>query len=196
MNRSFRLAALAAALGGVCALASAAQSLPFNVYTDANAPDNHYVPSGWMGDFGDVEFKSDWNEGCHSGQTCIKITYTAARSQGADWAGIYWQDPANNWGDRPGGYDLSGAKKVTFWARGEKGGEKLDEFRAGGIPGENFDSDVAYMGPVALTAEWKQYEVDLNGKDLSSIKGGFMWSARAGDNKAGLTFYLDDIRYE
>src|SRR5437773_1765958 len=28
----------------------------FKIYSDGNAPDNHYVPSGWMGDYGDIKF--------------------------------------------------------------------------------------------------------------------------------------------
>ena len=26
----------------------------FDVYTDGNSPSNHYAPSGWMGDVGDL----------------------------------------------------------------------------------------------------------------------------------------------
>ena len=28
----------------------------FPVYTDANSPDNHFMPTGWMGDYGDLAF--------------------------------------------------------------------------------------------------------------------------------------------
>ena len=45
-----------------------------------------------------------------------------------------------------------------------------------------------------LTTEWKQYAIDLTGKDLSCIKSGFGWSARG--TAKPVTFYLDDIRYE
>jgi hypothetical protein len=41
------------------------------------------------------------------------------------WGGVVWQHPANDWGDANGGFNLTGAKKLTFWARGEKGGEKV-----------------------------------------------------------------------
>lgn len=176
--------------------ASAAETLPFYVYSDASASQNHFVPSGWMGDWGDITVTADHAENCHEGATCIKVVYSGKQAQGAKWAGIYWQDPPNNWGAKPGGFDLRGAAKVTFWARGEKGGEVIDEFRIGGIPGEYFDSDVAYTPAVTLSADWKRYEIDLAGRDLESIKGGFMWSAKLQDNKDGVTFYLDEIRYE
>jgi len=168
----------------------------FNVYTDESAPDNHYFASGWMGDFADMEFDASCMESPHGGSTCIRINYSNDASQGAGWAGIYWQNPANNWGNRPGGYDLSGAKQLSFWARGENGGERVEEFKIGGITGEYFDSDVAGIGPVVLTKEWKQYVIDLEGRDLSSIIGGFAWAANLDHNPNGMVFYLDDIRYE
>ena len=51
----------------------------------------------------------------------MKVKYKAP----GNWTGIAWQNPANDWGDLPGGYDLTGAKKLTFWARGEFGIEIL-----------------------------------------------------------------------
>ena len=166
------------------------------VYTDAKSPDNHYIPSGWMGDFGDLKFNDKYMEKPHSGSTSVQIIYSNKATQGARWSGIYWQNPPNNWGTRPGGYDLTGAKKVTFWARGEKGGERIEEFKIGGITGEYADSDVAGIGPVVLTADWQQFTIDLEGKDLSSISGGFCWATNLDVNPDGATFYLDDIRYE
>lgn len=168
----------------------------FNVYTDANAPDNHYIPSGWMGDYGDLKINDKITTNPRAGATSIQIVYNGKATQGARWAGMYWQNPPNNWGTRPGGYDLTGAKKITFWARGEKGGERLEEFKIGGITGEYADSDVAGIGPVVLTSEWQQYTIDLEGKDLSSISGGFCWATNLDVNPEGATFYLDNIRYE
>jgi hypothetical protein len=168
----------------------------FRVYTDANSPDNHYAPSGWMGDWGDIKLNQQHFDNPHGGTTCLRIEYSAARTQGANWAGMYWQNPPNNWGAVKGGYDITGAKKLTFWARGEKGGEKIEEFRAGGIPGEFADSDIASIGPVILNQEWTQYTIDLVDKDLSSISGGFMWSANVDGNPQGFVIYLDDIKYE
>ena len=168
----------------------------FNVYTDARSPDNHYIPAGYMGDYSDVKIDGACFDNPHSGTTCIKVTYSNASSQGARWAGMYWQSPANNWGDKKGGFDLTGATKLTFWVRGAKGGERIEEFKLGGITGLYPDSDIAGIGPVMLTQEWKQYEIDLNGKDLSYISGGFCWSSNLDVNPDGVTFYLDDIKYE
>jgi hypothetical protein len=168
----------------------------FNVYTDSSAPDNHFIPSGWMGDYGDIKFNDKYLTNPHGGTTSIQIVYSNAATNGARWAGIYWQNPPNNWGTRPGGYDLSGAKRVSFWARGEKGGERLEEVKIGGITGEYADSDVAGIGPLVLTTEWQQFTIDLEGKDLTSISGGFCWATNLDVNPEGATFYFDDIRYE
>lgn len=169
---------------------------PFNVYTERNARTNHYTPSGWMGDYSDLSYNDTWRENVHSGTASIQIIYKPGVSQGARWAGIYWQTPANNWGEKKGGYDLTGATKLTFWARGENGGERIEEFKIGGISGTYPDSDIAFIGPVVLTKEWKQYEIDLTGKDLSYISGGFCWTTNIDVNPDGCTFYLDDIKYE
>ena len=168
----------------------------FYVYADKDARVNHFAPSGWMGDYGDLKIDDGYTKDVYDGKTAIKITYTAEGTQGANWAGIYWQHPVNNWGAKTGGYDLSGMKKLTFWAKGGRGGETIAEFKVGGITGEHGDSDSAKIGPVVLTREWKQYTIDLADKDLSHIVGGFCWSASRDDNPHGFRLYLDEIRYE
>ena len=170
---------------------------PFPIYTNVGSRDNHYVPSGFMPDGQCLEFNDRWLENCHSERTCIKIVYDVECSmEGAHWAGIYWQNPAHNWGDRKGGYNITGATKLTFWARGEKGGERLEEVKMGGVTGDYPDTDTAFIGPIILTPEWKEYSIDLRGRDLSYISGGFSWATNVDVNPESCTFYLDDIRYE
>ena len=182
---------------GLQAGAKKAQEMPFNVYTERASAFNHFVPSGHMGDYGDLRVDEAWTTDPYSGTTCIKIVYSAEVSQGARWAGVYWQNPPNNWGQvKDAGYDLSRATKLTFWARGEKGGERIEEFKMGGISGDYPDSDTAGIGPVVLTQEWKQYTINLAGKDLSYVIGGFCWATNVDVNPEGAVFYLDDIKYE
>jgi hypothetical protein len=149
-----------------------------------------YVPSGWMGNHAAIGYAADSMNHPHSGKTCIKLDYRDADQ----WGGMVWQNPESDWGDKPGGFDLTGAKKLTFWARGEEGGERVD-FTYGGIRDNKpfHDTSEAKLG-VTLTKEWSQYAIDLANKDLSRIKTGFGWSVR-GDGKP-ITFYLDDIQYE
>ena len=173
-----------------------AEPKTFNVYTEKGSKDNRFYPSGWMGDYGDIKLDVACKEKPHSGSTCIKITYTAEQKQGAGWAGMYWQNPPNNWGTEPGGFDLTGAARLVFWARGAKGGEKITEFKVGGITGEFADTGSASIGNIILPPEWNQYSIDLTKMNLSRISGGFCWAANLQDNPNGFTIYLDDIYYE
>lgn len=170
---------------------------PFYVYKEFHHRDNHFAPSGWMGDYGDLRLDDHWKPaGDKDASTVIKVTYTGQARQNNGWAGMYWQNPANNWGSRPGGYNLNGMKKLIFRARGEVGGERVEEFKVGGMTGDYADSGSASVGPIVLTKDWKTYEISLEGQELSSITGGFCWTATRDGNPKGATFYLDDIRYE
>lgn len=184
----------ASLVGSVCA----ASANVFYVYSDKGQTNStKFAPSGWMGDYGDIKFSDASTDNPVDGRTCVKVSYSAKGAQGANWAGIYWQHPPNNWGTRPNaGYDLSKFKKLTLWARGEHGGEKLAKFGAGGISGEFPDSDAVETEAIVLTKDWKKYTIDLAGKDFHSISGGFLWAASRDDNPEGLTMYLDEVRYE
>lgn len=173
-----------------------AQEMPFYVYADKGVIANHFIPSGFMGDYSDIKVDTGSTENPYFGKTCTRVVYVDKATNGARWAGMYWQNPANNWGGIDGGFDLSKAKSVTFWARGEKGGERIEEFKIGGIMGEYSDSDTAGVGPVILEKEWKQYTIDLAGKDLSYVLGGFGWATNLDVNPDGAVFYLDEIKYE
>ena len=83
-------------------------------------------------------------------------------------------------------------------AKGDVGGEIVDKFIIGGLPGqtEEGDSDEASVSPVTLTKDWKKYEISLKGVDMSHIIGGFGFAVNADANPNGLTMYLDDIRLE
>jgi len=172
------------------------EGMPFYVYADRGSIGNHFIASGWMGDYGDLKYDGASKEDPYLGDTCVKIIYSGNRTQGAGWAGMYWQNPANNWGTIDKGFDLSKAVKLTFWARGAKGGERIEEFKMGGLMGEYSDSDSASISPVILNKEWTQYTIDLKGKDMSYVIGGFCWSANTEFNPQGVTFYLDEIKYE
>ena len=134
---------------------------------------NHYIPSGWMGDYGDIKLDEGWKENPQAGKSCTKFSYSAQGKQGANWAGVFWQNPANNWGEKKGGFDVRGAKKLTFWARGEKGEERIMEFKVGGISGSYPDSDSASIGPIDLTAEWQQFTIDLVDRICRTLTAGF-----------------------
>ncbi|MBC8447498.1 MAG: hypothetical protein H8D78_07090 [Chloroflexi bacterium] len=150
-----------------------------------------------MGDFADIGFDDNFKlDPDPSRPSVIRITYTPKGTN--QWAGIYWWDPSQaEWGNIDGGFNLSCAAKLTFWARGENGGEKA-EFKVGGLKGTYQDSlqPALSTGPIVLTSMWTPYTLDLSGRDLSHIIGGFVWVTNKPSNPDGATIYLDDIRFE
>lgn len=155
-----------------------------------------FSPSGWMGDTGDIKIDAKSLYKPHSGSDAIKIEYSGKGSNKMGWAGIYWLYPDNNWGTSADGRNLKEYSHVTFWARGAQGGEKA-EFKVGGITGTYSDSvsEAVSTGVITLSDEWKQYTIDLTGKDLSHVIGGFCWVTTTKQNPNGCTIYLDDMTY-
>lgn len=154
---------------------------------------------GHDGDYIDILIDEYSRNEPHSGTTCMEINYTAAGSLGAGWAEIYWLFPKENRGTNPGWKNIFiGTTKLTFWARGNNGGEKA-EFYMGGITGRYSDSvrpAISMGGVVTLSKDWQHYTIDLTNMDLSHVIGGFRVVIRAPQNPDGCTVYLDDIRYE
>ncbi len=183
--------AVFAGAGAAEGLAAEKAALPAVVYGTKAADPALWVPSGYMGDTGAIKIDDKCAETPKDGAECMKVTFDKADG----WGGVVWQSPANDWGQQAGGWDLTGAKKLSFWARGAKGGEKV-KFEAGilGKDAKFPDSGKIVVGEFVLTAEWKQYQVDLAGKDLTCIKTGFMWVV--GGQGAPITFFLDEIVYE
>ena len=171
--------------------AGKAATLPFTIYEEKGSPKNHYVASGWMGNTKGTKMDEGCTNNPHAGKTCLRIEYSDA----ADWSGVVWQDPVNDWGEQAGGFNLTGAKKLKFWARGEKGTEAVNfKFGILGPDKKFYDSASGELGETKLTKEWKEYTIDLTGKDLKDIKTGFVWTL-AGQGSP-VVFYLDDVRYE
>ena len=165
--------------------------LPVVVYDEAGRSNPPYIPSGYMGAYQAIKMDENCTDHPHSGKTCIRADLQSTK----DWGGVIWQSPANDWGDKPGGLDLTGATKLTFWARGDRGGEVVT-FLVGIIKNDKpfFDTAQEKLDRVKLTDQWQQYTIDLKGKDLKRIKSGFGWTAASTGQP--ITFYLDDIRYE
>ncbi|MGE3596660.1 MAG: glycosyl hydrolase family 17 protein [Dehalococcoidia bacterium] len=157
-----------------------------------------FVPSGFIGDINNVSVFECDRSGPHSGELSIRATFQAGGPRG--WAGVYWQYPEHNWGDKADGLNLSWATKLTFWARGERGGERV-RFFVGGIGGagspypDSVRPEVS-TGFVRLEPTWRQYTLNLRGQDLSHMVGGFGWTTDSCANPSGATFFLDDIVYE
>ena len=161
------------------------QTLPCAVFADG-AP-ARWWGTGYMGDASKLVI--DWHskDAPASGDTCMKVSYS-----GKDWAGLLWQDPPGDWNNSEGGYNLTGAKALRFRARGVNGGERIN-FQLGGGRGAYPDSCIVKKENVSLEKGWKEFTLDLAGKDLGCIKTAFGFSF-GGQGK--VEFYLDDIRFE
>ena len=149
-----------------------------------------YAPSAWMGNKSAVSLDTGCREDPHAGDHCIKVTYAAPDG----WAAVAWRHPAGDWGDRPGGYDLSAADRLTVWARGERGGEVV-KLGMGGV-GENkkYPDTGEAVETFTLTPDWRKYAVDLSGIDRARIKTGLKWVVEGQGRPA--TFYLDEPTVE
>ena len=168
-----------------------AARLPLTVYDEAGDPNPPYAPSGWMGDTAAIAMQPECSERPAHGKTCLRVEVRAT----SGWAGVLWQSPPGDWGERPGGWNLTGAKRLVFLARGAKGGEKVT-FQVGGLGRDKPypDSAPPVKREATLSTAWAEIAIDLAGVDLSRIKTGFGWVV--GSQPAPLVFYLDRIRFE
>jgi hypothetical protein len=163
-----------------------------------------YKPTGWMGDAEGQENKpSQYVSVTREAVNINGSKVVGARIEYAKglkgWAGIYWQHPEGNWGDKEG-YDLSDAKAITFYARGETGDE-IAEFISGGIEDgtkKYHDDFKKSLGEQILTKEWQQYTIDLSdvppGKRKHVI-GAFAWVGLGGFGSSGkLITHIAEIK--
>ena len=180
---------------------------PFYIYLDADSPKNHYKPTGYMGDCGDIHIDETCEDRPRSGQTCIRIMYDAKGKAPNEcdyappckWSGVYWQNPPNNWGknqaDQGKGFDLSTYTRVIFAARADRACK--GQFKVGGI-NERFGDSLTYARSTTakLDKEWQEFTIDLKGANLKHIIGGFCWVSNWDSTPDGVTIFLDDIRFE
>ncbi len=167
----------------------------FYVYSGAFVQEQHFFPTGIMGDGSDLKISGEYSfETPSKANKCLKLSYRPKGEKG--WVAVYWQHPPNNWGDIDGGYDLRGAEYLSFWVKGKNGGERISEVKIGGITGQYPDSDTASVGPLKLSKKWKKYKIKLKNKDLRHISGGFCISFEKAMNRRGATIYLDEVKYE
>jgi exo-beta-1,3-glucanase (GH17 family) len=170
---------------------------PFYIYSDAGSSNNHFVPSGWMGDYQSIVLDEAYTKDMVDGRTSQKWTYRyAGRTE--KWSGVIWQNPRDNWnGDVPNsGYDLSKARYLEFYVRGEKGGEKIN-FGFGGLSGQYPDSTGAHFKSMILSNEWTKVSIIVDDFDLSNIHNGFEWVIDGTQNpQEDIAFYLDEMKYK
>jgi hypothetical protein len=127
----------------------------------------------------------------------------------ADWAGLYWQWPANNWGTAPCKSVPPGAKQVQFKAAGAVGGEQVT-FEVGGIHGPVSADSLMSQLTVTLTTSWTKYTLPIQAPYPAGVCGAFAWTVQSpppgtttglqhitvGNTTVdAIAFYLDDVRW-
>jgi hypothetical protein len=165
---------------------------PLVLYKDgAKGGDAKHYRYRWLGAPESTKFEDFVRDEPHDGTACVKV-----RSEVVDrWSGILWQRSIKKDQTTPGGINLTGAKSLTFWARGAKGGEKVD-FRLSAYPsGTAFEKSAEMrLRDVQLDSEWKQYRIDLQTSGLKSLKEGVVLGVMSRDVPG--TICIDDVQIE
>ncbi|MGH9847376.1 MAG: hypothetical protein ACREEM_52450, partial [Blastocatellia bacterium] len=192
----------------------------FPVYDDVSSAGNHFhTLTKFPNQSALVTINGSYSPDKHSGATSIRCAFMPG---GVNFGGFNFQNgvlpsgavaPVPNFGTvLNAGVNLTGATALTFWARGAAGGEVVDFFVGGvgwtgsvvnspctpGFPGPcpAPDSTPAVLTTITLTTQWTKYSIDLTGRNLSYVLGGFSWGVNGALNPAGAVFFLDDIQYE
>ncbi len=162
-------------------------TLPFYVYKDGI--EDPYIPSALMGNYAAISFDLENTTKVHSGNAALKIHYNDVKG----WFGLGLVDPPNDWGDMRGGFDLSGAKKFSFWAKADDDNTKVT-MGFGLIENKPFPDTSKKSMEIELGTEWKKYSINVKKMDLSCIRTGFvMFGAADGFNQS---IYVDEIVFE
>jgi hypothetical protein len=180
-------------------------NFPFYHYQDANSKMNNFVVSGWTGDFTALKIDTRGAENDTDENTYIRLRYIPGMGKQAaygknvpdmafqkGYAGLAIQsNPENRWGTLRGGYDLSKAKKLFFFARGKNGGEQIEV----GMREKNRNVMNRSLGLIELKKEWKLYEIDLTNLGFNETAGGLYVIVHARDNVYSAEVDIDEIYY-
>lgn len=110
---------------------------------------------------------------------------------GGGFTGTFWTD-GDGFSNLNGKAIEAGATEVRFWAWGASGGEQI-EFGAGLSPQDGAEARQL----ITLTTTPTEYAVSLSALgNYGPVFGPFIWSASTDNNATGVTFYVDDIRWE
>ncbi len=186
------------------------------VYRDFGDTENHYTQKALMAGMDAslvCDMNENWQENPYSGSSCIRCEQITHEGDWGGWLFLngYLPEGSNvpelNDGTVDGqGLDLNGAERLTFFARGEKGGEQVEFFTCGF--GYNSEWNVQVVpfpdssmkrstGVVTLTREWTQFSIDLSSADMSSIVCGFGYVLKGNvPGNREKVCYLDEIRFE
>lgn len=160
------------------------------------AVDDWYAASGYMKDGEDpmaryLSGDSSCPERAHANAVgqCHRFTYQPGPLA---QAGVYWQYPANNWGDtnEPGLAVPSGAQSVRFYAWSDTDALPVT-FMAG--LGNEIDGFGIELNSIMLTTDPTEYTIDLTGVTYDEVIGAFGWFHDSTGNPVAIN--IDDIHW-
>ena len=175
------------------------------VYKDDGALANHGVWGNIMpavaAEKGSANFNSSFPKGFDGKGTAVKVSFTL--NTPPKWAGVVVPVEADYWGETDAeGLDLTKAKKLVFYARGEKGGEQI-QVKAAIVTDKKYGDSaiVPIVSPwYTLEKTWKRYEItleDAKGNLQRVITPFAVISNKPHNDKADtIDFYVDEIYYE
>ena len=184
------------------------------VYRESGDSQNHFTQKAKIWGFDETAFEDldeNWQDNPAVGRSCIRCAQTVHFN---DWGGWMFLNgwlpegetvPRLNDGSAEGqGLDLTGTYSLTFMARGEEGGERVEFFTCGfgrdqwGNPVVQYPDTAKKksLGYVVLTRQWREYTIDLRGQDMRSVACGFGYVLSGAESGFGeRVFYLDEIRF-
>ncbi|MDG1728808.1 MAG: glycoside hydrolase family 2 TIM barrel-domain containing protein [Algibacter sp.] len=163
-------------------------NLPFYVYKDVeNEP---YTASAFMGNYKVMTVDSQHKSDKHSGKAALKISY----NQEYDWYGLGLVNPANDWGDILGGYDVSGAKRFSFWAKSSK--NNVVATIGFGLIGKDkpYPDTAKKSKEIKLSTKWEKYSFSVKKLDLSCIRSGL--TIFSSSYRSRQDIFIDDVVFE
>ncbi len=164
-------------------------ALPYSVYSDSDARSD-FVPAVRGGQRDAIEVDLECKRSPRSGNSCIQCRIP----DGTPNAGISWRHPAGDDGEQPGGFDFTGANRLTVWAKGIAGGESLVIGIGELGPEHEYFDTLIRSKEITLTTHWKKYWIDFANADLRRVKTAFVCRPRNTDQ--AVEFFLDDITIE
>jgi hypothetical protein len=164
----------------------------FYVFKDFDSQANHFLKTEKMGDYDSINYRKDLNNPSPKDGSSLEVIYDPRGYETHNSSSLSWvvseDEPKSK-------YDLKGAKRLVFYARGKYGGE-IVQFNIGSIALGSDRLSTASSGPIVLSDDWREYSIDLEGLNLTNTIMGFAIELNRFDNPDGAVFYLDEIRYE
>lgn len=162
-----------------------------------------FMPVGWMPDGQGIAQRAIETDTPHKGKHCIRVD---CQLSDKPYVGVYFLLDGN-WEPRRVfnlhkllGVNEQDSIKCRFWARTKMEEDKVYiQCKVGGVhKGEIHDSLLFPISSpwIGLTHEWRMYEIDVTGQDLSSMVSGFAWVCdRAHNGQRDVSFDLDTIYF-